>query len=87
MNIYERYLIQWDKASDDGLTKVLTATLDPEINIHQFAAQMLKYSKIVMIDHKKIDTDIMFDFTKMPDWETIQDALDAIIMEETDVKE
>lgn len=87
MIIYERYIIQWDKAADDGFTKVVVSVLDPEIDIFQFAALMLKYSKIVMVDHKKIATDIMFDYTNMVEWNTIQDALDMIIKEEIDDKE
>jgi len=88
MNIYQRYIIQWEKAPDDGATKVTVATLDPKINISQFAAQMLKNNQYVMVEHKLIEDEaIRFDFTNMAEWDTVQDALDAIITEDIDAKE
>lgn len=71
-----KYIVQWDKASDDGVPKVSMVTLIEDYTIFDFSAASYEQSGITMVDHKEIELNTIFAQDNQTHWDTIQDALD-----------
>ena len=80
---YGIFVIEWDKASDDGLPKVTISYIGADWTIAKFIAQTEIASGIVMVKCKKVeDPDMLNDASNIGEWETIQDAFKDPIKEE-----